>query len=261
MPRTLTAILVLLLTLIAWGCSSSDDGGQPAAALLASDFQVTSPNFSDVRPKKRIPIQNTCYGENLSPPLLWSGAPEGTQSYALISEDIDHQTGTWVHWVMYNIPASVTEVAEGISTSTAVLPDGTTQGTNDERLPGYAGACPPANLINYTRGGGPYEEPALAHRYYFTLYALDSELGLAAGATKDELLSAMEGHILAQADTIGKYVPAVGLKDKGGAGLHDTTAATEGNLTQTPGQIPTPGGEKIYNSLGVLITPTPAGGQ
>ena len=104
----------VLLALSAWGCSSSNDGGQPAAAEMAtSGFQIASPNFSDVRPIKRIPIQNTCYGENLSPPLYWSGAPEGTQSYALLSEDIDHQAGTWVH-----MPANL---EHSVQTKTAVV--------------------------------------------------------------------------------------------------------------------------------------------
>ena len=191
---------------------SGDDGDQPAAANPdGSAFQIASPNFSDVRPIKRIPIQNTCYGENLSPPLYWSGAPDRTQSYALITEDIDHQAGTWVHWVLYNIPSGVTELVEGVSTSTAVLPDGTMQGINDDQLPGYSGACPPPSIVPYPSGIIGRKVPELAHRYYFRLYALDSELELEPGATEAEVVSAMKGHILAQADTVGKYTTALGV--------------------------------------------------
>ena len=127
MLRILTATLVLLLALVAWGCSSSDDTDQPAAAeLLDSDFQMGSPNFSEVRPKVRIPKKNTCHGENQSPPLDWSGAPDGTNSFALIAENMDYglkadfygraaasETGIWVHWVLYNIPSSVLRAGRG----------------------------------------------------------------------------------------------------------------------------------------------------
>ena len=266
MLRILTATLVLLLALVAWGCSSSDDTDQPAAAeLLDSDFRMGSPNFSEVRPKVRIPKKNTCHGENQSPPLDWSGAPDGTNSFALIAENMDYglkadfygraaasETGIWVHWVLYNIPSSVSELAEAISTSTTVLPDGTTQGTNDDELQGYYGPCPPLqfrNLLAYDFG--------VVQRYNFSLYALDSELELAAGATKDELEKAMEGHILARADALGKYSPPFGLQEKGGAFLK--TSAQEGdNLTQTPDETPDASAEKIYNRWGDLITPTPA---
>ena len=90
-----------------------------------------------MRPRVRIAKEYTCYGDNLSPPLEWSGAPEGTLSFALIGDDIDHHTGTWAHWVLYNIPPTVTELTEGITTSTAELPDGTVQGLNDYKNVGY----------------------------------------------------------------------------------------------------------------------------
>ena len=275
--KTLVAASVLLLALLAWGCSSSsDDGGdQPAAAELAeTGFQIGSPNFSEVRPKVRIPVRNTCYGENLSPPLFWSGAPDGTQSYALVAEDIDHETGTWVHWVLYNIPGGATELPEGVATDAEVLPDGTVQGTNDERFLGYAGACPPANIISYSRGGGEnYEFGEPPHRYYFRLYALDSVLELEPRATKGELLSAMDGHILAQTETFGKYTTSLGLSGKEGGGFLKTSTGQEADLEEKKGLQKsvvgggqaqagtTPSEEKIYNSLGDLITPTPASGQ
>ena len=207
--RAMLSICGLLLALVAWGCSSSDDSGDlPAAALLASDFQLVAP-FTEIRPKVRIPKKYTCHGENLSPPLVWSRAPEGTRSYALIAQDVDHQTGDWVHWVMYNIPADVTELAEAIPTTTDLLPDGTTQGTNDLRSIGYDGPCPEQIVIPGTGQGGVNTEDRRdrepAHKYTFLLYALDTELGLAPGSTKAELVSAMEGHVLAQAETVGKF--------------------------------------------------------
>ena len=198
--------ICLLMTLIAWGCSSSDNGDQPAASLVASDFQLEAP-FTEIRPKVRIPIQYTCHGENLSPPLTWTGAPEGTRSYALVGEDPDNSAGLWVHWVLYNIPAGLTQLAEGIPTTTDVLPDGTTQGTNDQKQNGYYGPCPiqwviPGQSEQWTELRVDVEP---AHKYRFTLFALEAELGLAAGATKTELEKAMKDHILAQAETSGKF--------------------------------------------------------
>ena len=224
----------LLLALFALGCSGADD--QPAASLLSTDFQLEAP-FTEVRPKVRIPMKYTCYAENLSPPLSWSGAPEGTMSYALIGEDLDHSAGLWEHWVIYNIPASVTELAEGISTSTEVLPDGTTQGKNAYKTTGYDGPCPVQIIIpgegeNYN--DDTMQEPA--HKHRFTLYALDVDLGLAAGENKHKLLKAMDGHILAQAETVGKFqLPVVsGYKKEQGrpvlggfGGLASSTTSTD----------------------------------
>ena len=201
--------LLCLLTMVAWGCSGSSDepsadrsaAAQPAAAVAlpagAASLEVSSPVFSEIRPRKRIPYENTCYGVNGSPPLNWSGVPDSAKSLALIAEDIDHQAGPWALWVLYNVPPTVAELAEGVSTSTEVLPDGTTQGTNDERRLGYTGPCPPPVVKAYAA----YENagvPTPPHSYVFTVYALDSVLDLSPAATKAELVSAMEGHILAQ---------------------------------------------------------------
>lgn len=207
--RKLAAILGLTVgaALIAAGCSSSsDDGssGQAAVEVPASDFQVASPNFTEIRPKVRIPESHTCYAENLSPPLDWSGVPEGTLSFALVGEDVDHHSGAWAHWIIYNIPGDAAGLPEGISTSTEVLPDGTTQGTNDFRNLGYEGPCPPPTIIRWRNDqGGPQPEPA--HKYVFTLYALDAKLDLAPGATRSRLADVMKDHILAQVETRGKY--------------------------------------------------------
>ena len=210
----LTVGVLSVFALVASACSSADDGpasDQPAAAQVAdakhlstSGFRIDSISFQEkVRPYVRIPQKHTCLEGDRSPALSWNEMPAGTQSLALMAEDVDHHTGNWVHWVLYNIPADVTELPEAISTSTEMLPDGTTQGTNDHKNIGYNGPCPPPNIQVWSSYHmKPIDPP---HRYYFRLYALDAELGLAAGATKAELFDAMEGHILAQANTMGKY--------------------------------------------------------
>ena len=217
--RTVVAITGLLTAIAAWGCSSAGDkpaSNQPAAAaqqLSSSSLQVSSPNFQElVRPRKRIPLENTCYGGNVSPPLTWSGVPEGTESLALIAEDADHHTGIWVQWVLYNIPPDATGLPGGIATSTDTLPDGTLQGANDERHNGYTGPCPPPVAKRYDAYGYSTKPVQAVHRFYFRLYALDADPGLAPGATKAELVSAMEGHILAEAETMGKYSTSVKLE-------------------------------------------------
>ena len=135
-----------------------------------------------------IPPKYTCDGADLSPPLSWSNAPVGTKSYALIADDPDAPAGTWVHWVVWNIPANTSSLKEGMDKAPK-FPDGTRQGVNDFRRTGYGGPCPP---------GG-------THRYYFKLYALDSTLEIPANATKAILEAAMKGHILGQATLLGTY--------------------------------------------------------
>ena len=208
MLRTLTATLVLLLAMVALACSSADNSETaPAAAarLVESSFQVLSPNFTETRPRVRIPPKHTCVGEDASPPLSWSGAPPGTVSLAIIADDPENESGLWVHWVLYNIPPDVTGLPDGVPTTTNVLPDGTMQGINDFKRSGYGGPCPPPNLLNWEP---LYRQnaPVVPHKYFFKLYALDTQVGLGAGATKDDLLDAMDGHILAEAQTVGKYL-------------------------------------------------------
>jgi Raf kinase inhibitor-like YbhB/YbcL family protein len=135
-----------------------------------------------------IPGEHTCDGRDISPPLAWTGAPEGTKSLALICDDPDAPMGTWVHWVLFNIPATANELPQSIPPD-KLLEDGSRHGRNDFRKFGYGGPCPP---------GG-------THRYYFKLYALDMELAQEPGLTKAELIKAMEGHILAQGQLIGRY--------------------------------------------------------
>jgi len=136
-----------------------------------------------------IPAKYTCEGEDISPPLRWSEPPPGTQSIALICDDPDAPGGAWVHWVLYGLPPSVTELPEAVPTQ-EVLPSGARQGTNDFKRIGYGGPCPPR--------GTP-------HRYFFRVYALGSEIDLSPGATKEELLGPMEGQILAEGRLMGKY--------------------------------------------------------
>lgn len=171
--------------------------GTPAERLASkiSDFtsngagsgeQGIHPSSRDGRPT---PIQYTGDGADVSPPLQWSGAPPGTKSFALICDDPDAPRGTWVHWVLYVLPASTRNLPERLPTNDT-LPNGVKQGLTDFKRTGYGGPCPPT--------GNP-------HRYFFKLYALDTELELEPRATKQQLLKAMQGHILAEASLMGEY--------------------------------------------------------
>jgi Raf kinase inhibitor-like YbhB/YbcL family protein len=135
-----------------------------------------------------IPKQYTCDDKDVSPPLAWDSVPEGTKSLALICDDPDAPMGTWVHWVLYDLPSIARELPENVPPK-KILDNGARQGTNDFRKIGYGGPCPP---------GG-------THRYYFKLYALDIELNRDPGMTKGQLLKAMEGHILTEGQLMGKY--------------------------------------------------------
>jgi len=148
---------------------------------------LTSPAFDASGP---IPPRYTCEGKNVSPPLAWSGIPQGTQSLALIVDDPDAPDPaaprmTWVHWVLYNLPAATHELAEGLQS----LPAGALPGRNDWHDSGYGGPCPPIGI----------------HRYFHKLYALDTVLPDLGKPTKAKLESAMRGHVLAQAELIGTY--------------------------------------------------------
>jgi Raf kinase inhibitor-like YbhB/YbcL family protein len=135
-----------------------------------------------------IPPKYTCDGDDVSPNLSWTGAPEGTRSFTVICEDPDAPAGTWVHWVLYDLPPAVSELGESI-TPTPAPEVGGSQGTNDFRRIGYGGPCPPSGT----------------HRYYFRLYALDRMTGLPPGATRKQATQAMETHILAEAQLMGRY--------------------------------------------------------
>ena len=148
-------------------------------------MEITSPAFKE---GTMIPRKFTCDDIDISPPLRWSGVPEGTKTFAIICDDPDAPMGTWVHWVLFNLPGNIREIPEGMSQQ-EMLPNGARQGTNDFGKIGYGGPCPP---------GG-------THRYYFKIYALAKKLDVEAGITKDELLQAMQGSILSEEKLMGKY--------------------------------------------------------
>ena len=149
-------------------------------------FQLTSPAF---QANGNIPTRFTCHGSDVSPELSWRNAPPGTKSFALIVHDPDApKAGGWTHWVVFNIPASIDRLPEG-APKQGEIPGGGIQGQSDFGKPGYGGPCPPSGT----------------HRYFFRLYALDTELKLDPHAKKKDLESAMQGHVLGQAELMGKY--------------------------------------------------------
>ncbi len=146
---------------------------------------ITSTAFND---GDMIPRDYTCDGENISPPLAWKGVPEGAKSLALIFDDPDAPAGTWVHWVLFNIPTTTHALPQNTPPA-KVLENGAKHGTTDFKRLGYGGPCPPSGT----------------HRYYLKLYALDVELEQESGLTKADLLDAMKGHILAEGQLMGRY--------------------------------------------------------
>ncbi len=152
-------------------------------------MQLTSSSFTN---EKDMAQKFTCDGDDISPALEWSAVPQGTQSLALIVDDPDapdpaNPRMTWVHWILYNIPATVSSLAEGVDDND--LPAGVLQGLNDWNKTGYGGPCPPIGK----------------HRYFHKLYALDIILPDLERPTKAKLEEAMEGHILDKAEMIGLY--------------------------------------------------------
>jgi Raf kinase inhibitor-like YbhB/YbcL family protein len=148
-------------------------------------IEMTSPAFQD---GGTIPRQYTCEGEDISPPLNWGPVPDGTQSLALIVDDPDSAAGAFAHWVLYDLPADVQGLPENLPRD-KTFPVGGEQGVNDFDVLGYRGPCPPSGT----------------HRYFFKLYALDTKTNLPPGATRERLLDAMEGHVLAQGQIMGRY--------------------------------------------------------
>jgi len=175
----------MAISILLFGSKSEGQSEIEVKMEVMMDIKVTSPAFEE---GGMIPAQFTCDGADISPPLTWSTVPEGTQSFALICDDPDAPMGTWVHWVLFNLPASTTELPRNVSPDER-LPGGGRQGVNDFGRFDYGGPCPP---------GG-------THRYYFKIYALDKELSLEGRVTKQQLLKAMEGHVLAQGQLMGRY--------------------------------------------------------
>lgn len=150
-------------------------------------FRLSSPAFKE---GETIPVRYTCDGPDLSPPLEWTDPPAGTRAFVLICDDPDAPRGTWVHWVWYDIPPELRRAPEGVPPDPEP-PIGGKQGINDFRRYGYGGPCPP-------RGHG-------SHRYFFRLYALDAPTNLPPGATRAQVEAAMQGHVLASAQLMGRY--------------------------------------------------------
>jgi len=177
----LLLVSCLVFVLLA-GCKSEEQPlkeGEMALELSSSAFQEGG----------EIPTKYTCEGQDVSPAITWSEPLVGTQSFALIMDDPDAPVGVFTHWVLFNLPADSRGLPEAVPAQ-AQLPDGSLQGKNDFGKIGYGGPCPP---------------PSRPHRYQFTLYALDQTLDLKAGASKKQVLDAMQGHILAQGRLTGTY--------------------------------------------------------
>lgn len=179
-----TCILLVAFILL-YSCQSKNQSNFKNVGGKKMEIKIKSTAFEE---GGMIPKKYTCDGKDISPPLVWDSVPDSTKSFALICDDPDAPMGTWVHWVIFNLPANIKDLPENVPPQ-KTLPNGAKQGTNDFRKIGYGGPCPP---------GG-------THRYYFKLYALDTELTLAAGTTKAILLKAMGGHILAEGQLMGKY--------------------------------------------------------
>lgn len=181
-PRTTSSVLLASVLGLAT-CAARSEAAQVGTLVLES------PAFAAMA---TIPARYTCEGVDVSPPLRWSGVPEGTQSLVLIVDDPDapdpaRPKRTWVHWLLYNIPPTAKGLPDGVSAG--VLPPGALQGRNDWKRNAYGGPCPPVGR----------------HRYFFKLYALDRSLTGLHDPDKDALLAAMQGHILAQGELIGTY--------------------------------------------------------
>ena len=155
------------------------------AAFGNSKIEIKSSAFEN---NGSIPKQYTCDGENFSPPLLWNNIPEGTKSLALILDDPDAPSGTWTHWIIFNMPPASKGLQEGVLPIQDMAHE-TKQGINDFKKIGYGGPCPPSGT----------------HRYFFKLYALDTKLNLESGNTKKQLEATMKEHVISQAELVGKY--------------------------------------------------------
>ena len=228
MPRTgvVTSFAITIgLVAAVVACSSAGDDGSgslgpanvdadqapPAAAGTRQEFEnsvvFTSPSFNE---KKRIPKKHTCTKisanePNISPPVSWDNVPDGVVTFALIMDSLEGvKDAERVHWVMWNIPTDLRELTEGVEHS-GTLEDGAVQGANDNGEIGYLGPCPPVIVIGQEGdiSAGVFKKQQI-EQYTFRIYALDAALDLPAGATRTELLAAMEGHILAGGVLVGE---------------------------------------------------------
>ncbi|MFA6571676.1 MAG: YbhB/YbcL family Raf kinase inhibitor-like protein [Bacteroidota bacterium] len=170
-------LTVLIIFLFSFSLSKAKDKKPMKMKISSSSFQEGT----------LIPQKFTCDGKNISPALEWQNVPKGTKSFALIVDDPDAPMGTWIHWVVYNIPSDVLEFPEDFSSSE--LNNKVKQGSASNNKTGYHGPCPPNGT----------------HRYFFKIYALDLVLEEEPGLTKEKILKKMEGHILGQGELMGKY--------------------------------------------------------
>ncbi len=180
MGRKIFLLTPSVLFCLVFLSSLKSEGAEPAS------FSLTSTAFKN---GEKIPRRYTCDGEDMSPPLSWSGTPNGTKSYSIILEDPDAPGGTFTHWVLYDLPATVMGIPEG-GWGNGKSKEGSKQGINDFGRAGYGGPCPPGGM----------------HRYIFTLYALDvSGLNLKGRATKEEVLNAAKDHVISETELVGTY--------------------------------------------------------
>jgi Raf kinase inhibitor-like YbhB/YbcL family protein len=177
-------IVLLLLSACAPATAEPTSTSVPPTATEAPSLEISSPAFAE---GEAIPVSFSCDGEDTSPALIWSEPPAGTQSFVLIMDDPD-AGGTWVHWVVYNLPASSRGLNAAIPVDTEI-DGGGLQGRNSSRINGYQGPCPPSGT----------------HRYFFKLFALDTTLDLPAGAHVVEVTTKMKDHILAAAELMGNF--------------------------------------------------------
>ncbi|RMH00973.1 MAG: YbhB/YbcL family Raf kinase inhibitor-like protein [Chloroflexi bacterium] len=184
-PILLIGVVVVLLGVILFLVFQRGDEAVVETAVSGQTITITSPAFTQGSP---IPALYTCDDQNISPELTWSGVPEEATSLVLIMDDPDAPVGTFVHWVVYNLPPDIDGLAAGVPADEQ-LANGGIQGVNGRRQTGYTGPCPPTG----------------EHRYFFKIYALDTLLTLAPGANKAEVVAAMEGHILASGELMGTY--------------------------------------------------------
>ncbi len=182
LSRTLALLPLFVLVVLAL-VAPAEVRGQNASS---SKIELKTTSFT---PGGFIPKRFTCEAADVSPALAWTDPPTGTQSFAIIEDDPDAPSGTFVHWLVYDLPASYRKLPEALSGNDQ-MPGGGRQGTNDFSRTGYSGPCPP---------------PGKPHRYFIRLYALDAKLNLRPAATRNELDSAMQGHILAQAELMGRF--------------------------------------------------------
>jgi Raf kinase inhibitor-like YbhB/YbcL family protein len=176
----------LAIALLALGACGSSEAREQTVGSTAPALPVESSAFKD---GAAIPEEYTCDGKDTSPPLSWASPPAGTQSLALIVDDPDAPAGTWVHWVVFNLPATAASLPAGVPADRTIATGGV-HGSNSWKQLGYGGPCPPKGST---------------HRYFFKLYALDSSLDLQAGASKADLEQAIKDHVLAQGQLIGTY--------------------------------------------------------